>query len=178
MEVNAIMVKLARIPAGLVAVALLLSTGGCVLSSTHQKVLTTLSETKQKLQQTETDLAVSEKAHADLAGRYVLCEAENGRLKKGVATLAGDLGATAARVQMVGSSVVKLETEGADVATMLSQLQGAVAAQGTTIAALARTIAPLTAEIETLRAKLSAVAAGQGVTGGPDPASVASTLSP
>ena len=172
------MAKLARIPAGLVGIALLVSTGGCVLSSTHQKVLATLDQTERKLQQTETTLAVSEKAKADLAGRYVLCEAENDRLKKGVSALAGDLGATAAKVQSIGSSVAKLQTEGADVATMLSQLQGAVAAQRTTIASLSQALAPLKQDVEALRAKLSAVAAGQSVTGGADPAPVAPPPSP
>ena len=155
------MAKSARILASMTALTLLVSTGGCVMRSTHQKVLATLAETEGRLQRTEANLTATEQAKADLAGQYALSQADNERLKGGLAAAVSDLEATAAKVQTADASVVKLKTASAEVSAKLSRLQQAVADQRTTITALAQAIAPLKDEVQALRAKLSALAASR-----------------
>ena len=140
--------------------ALLLSTGGCVLQSTHNEALAKLAATEVELQQTQTDLQATQMAKADIEGRYTVSQAENVRLKSGVETLSSGLSATATMVQAVDASVTQINTTGADVSTRLASLQQIVSAQMTTIAALTQAMGPLKSDMNALQAKLLALTGG------------------
>lgn len=159
------MVKSPRIPASLVAIVLLLSIGGCVLKSTHQKALDGLATSERKLQRTETELAATQAAKTDLEGRYAQSQADNARLKSGLEGLAGGLDVAAAKVQTVGTSVEQLRAAGGDVSSRLAELQRVVMAQAVTITTLGQAIGPLRDEVEALRAKVSALARRTATTG-------------
>jgi len=140
-KVSGAMVKFTKISAILAVLAVLASAGGCVMKSTHDAVVAKLGQTEIELQQSQ---------------------AHNARLKTGLGVLANGASVTAGKVETMGASVQKLQAEGSNVATKLSQLQAMVTLHVAALTELTAAMGPLKDELEALRAK-SAALAGQPV---------------
>ena len=136
-KVSGEMIKLTKMLAVLAVMAVLASAGGCVMKSTHDKVVAKLGLTEAELQQSQAD---------------------NARLKSGLGALADGAVATAGKVETMGASVAKLQADGSNVAMRLSQLQAVVTAHVAALAELTAAMGPLKEEIEALRAKSAALA--------------------
>ena len=107
------------------------------MKSTHDAALVQLSETENELAQSQ---------------------GENARLRTGLDVLVSEVGVTAGKVDTMGTSLQKLQTDGDDIAGRLSEVQTLVTAQVAAIAGLGESIGPLKDEVQALRTKLAELA--------------------
>lgn len=123
--------------------AMLLATGGCVSSGTHNKALASLAQTRTELQESRVSASMFER--------------DNTRLKTGMVALADRCRSAQMRIRGLTRAISQIKADEGQVADALNKLYQAVSAQTTSTAALQAATSPLAGEINDIQATTMAL---------------------